>query len=191
MSDARRFLLQMSGVPGSGKSTIARHVGARYGAIVVDLDVIRSAVLDGGVPGEASGRAAYPVMYALTRSFMDQGFSVVIDSPCQYDEIVATGREIADERGIAYKYVESCTDDLAVIDHRLRARTPIRSQRRGVSVPPVDLGEADATGEQAFRGWLQATKRPAQGYLQVDATKPMDVILKEVETYLELDQVAR
>jgi predicted kinase len=186
----RQFLLQMSGVPGSGKSTIARHVGARYGAIVVDLDVIRTAVLDGGVPVEGSGRAAYPVMYALTRSLLDQGVSVVIDSPCQYDEIVATGREIADERGVVYRYVESRTDDLVVIDHRLRARTPLRSQRRGISVPPVDLGGADAIGEPEFRGWLHATKRPAQGYLQVEATEPIDLILKEVEAYLELDQPA-
>ncbi|TCC52494.1 ATP-binding protein [Kribbella capetownensis] len=191
MSEVRRFLLQMSGVPGSGKSTIARHVGSRYGAIVVDLDVIRSAVLDGGVPAEDSGRAAYPVMYALTRSLLDQGFSVVIDSPCQYDEIIATGREIAHERGVAYKYVECRTDDLTAIDNRLGARVPMRSQRRGVSVLPVDLGGADATGEQAFRGWLHATKRPVEGYLQVEATESMDLILKEVGAYLELGQVAR
>jgi predicted kinase len=180
------FLLQMSGVPGSGKSTIARHVGARYGAIVVDLDIVRSAVLDGGVPVEDSGRAAYPTVYALTRSLLDQGFSVVIDSPCQYEEIVATGQEIAGKRGAAYRYVECCTDDLTVIDSRLRARVPMRSQRRGVSAPPIDLGEADTSGEQAFRGWLTATKRPPQGYLQVDATKPMNLILEEVESYLDL-----
>jgi predicted kinase len=186
-----QFLLQMSGVPGSGKSTIAQHVGARYGAIVVDLDVVRTAVLDGGVPVEDSGRIAYPVVYALTRSFLDQGFSVVIDSPCQYEEIIATGRQIADERGVAYRYVECRTDDLTVIDHRLRARNPMRSQRRGVGVPPVDLGQADSTGEQEFRGWLQATKRPTQGSLQVDAAKPVNLILDEVEAYLELDQVAR
>jgi predicted kinase len=181
----RQFLLQMSGVPGAGKSTIAQHVGARYGAIVVDLDVVRTAILDGGVPVEDSGRAAYPVVYALTRSLLDQGSSVVIDSPCQYDEIVATGRRIADERGVAYKYVECRTDDLTVIDHRLRARTPMRSQRRGVSVPPVDLGESDATDEQMFRGWLEQTKRPPQGFLQVDAAKPMHLVLDEVESYLE------
>lgn len=187
----KQFLLQMSGVPGSGKSTVARHVGARYGAIVVDLDVIRSAVLDGGVHIEASGRVAYPVMYALTRNLLDQGVSVVIDSPCGYDEILMTGREIAAGRGVEYKYVECCTDDLTLIDNRLRSRPALRSQRRGVGLPAVDAGDADADGEQLFREWLQRTKRPASGYLQVDATKPIDLVLDEVETYLKCAQVAR
>lgn len=181
----KQFLLQMSGLPGTGKSTIARHVGSRYGAVVVDLDVIRSAVLDGGVLVADSGRVAYPVMYALTRHLLDQDVSVVIDSPCQYDEILATGREMADERGVAYKYVECRTDDLALIDSRLRSRPALRSQRRGVVLPPVDAGHLDADGEQMFRTGLQQTRRPADGYLQVDATKPMDLILDEVEKYLE------
>ncbi|MFI5692024.1 AAA family ATPase [Kribbella sp. NPDC051586] len=182
----RQFLLQMSGAPGSGKSTIARHVGSRYGAAVVDLDVIRSAVLDGGVPVEASGRVAYPVVYALTRSFLDQGLSVVIDSPCGYDEILETGRAMADERGAAYKYVESHTDDLTLLDQRLNSRIPLRSQRRAINLHAVDAGDTDTDGEQLFQTWLQRTKRPADGYLQVDAAKPIDLIMTEIETYLEL-----
>ncbi|MFC6161435.1 AAA family ATPase [Kribbella jiaozuonensis] len=181
----KQFLLQMSGIPGAGKSTVARHVGARYGAIVVDLDVIRSAILDGGLPIEASGRAAYPVMFALTRDLLDQGVSVVMDSPCGYDEILATGREIAGERGAAYKYVECWTEDLALIDSRLRGRPTLRSQRRAIGQHAIDAGGTDTDGEQLFREWIQRTKRPTDGYLQVDATKPMDLILDEVSKYLE------
>jgi predicted kinase len=40
------FLLEMSGVPGSGKSTVAAHVVDTYGAVAVDYDVIKSAGLD-------------------------------------------------------------------------------------------------------------------------------------------------
>ncbi|MER7246100.1 AAA family ATPase [Kribbella sp. NPDC000426] len=182
----KQFLLQMSGIPGSGKSTIARQVGTRYGAVVVDLDVIRSAALDGGVPVEESGPVAYPVMFALARNLLDQGFNVVIDSPCGYDEILVTGRAMADERGVAYKYVEADTDDLTLIDERLTSRAPLRSQRRGINLHAVDAGGADADGEQLFQAWLLRTKRPPDGYLRVDATKPIDVILAEVGTYLEL-----
>ncbi|MEV4267619.1 ATP-binding protein [Kribbella sp. NPDC049584] len=182
----KQFLLQMSGLPGSGKSTIARHVGSRYGAAVVDLDVIRSAVLDGGVSIEASGRVAYPVMYEQTRSLLAQGFSVVIDSPCGYDEIVATGRAMADERGVAYKYVELVTDDLALIDGRLKARVPLRSQRRAIGLHAIDAGDTDLDGDQLFQTWLQRTKRPPEDYLQVDAANPIALILTELDTYLNL-----
>jgi predicted kinase len=181
----KQFLLQMSGVPGAGKSTIARHIGSRYDAIVVDLDVIRSAALDGGVPLDASGRVAYPVMYAMTRSLLDQGLSVIIDSPCGYDEILETGRTMAAERGVAYKYVEACTDDLTLIEQRLNSRAPLRSQRRGISVPVIDAGDTDPDGKHLFQTWLHRTKRPADGYLQVDASKPINQILTEVQTYLE------
>ena len=36
------FLLQMSGVPGSGKSTGAAHIVRTYGAVAVDYDVIKA-----------------------------------------------------------------------------------------------------------------------------------------------------
>jgi len=182
----KQFLLQMSGLPGSGKSTIARQVGARYGAAVVDLDVIRSAVLDGGVSVEASGRVAYPVMYELTRSLLAQGLSVVIDSPCGYDEIVTTGRAIADERDVAYKYVELVTDDLTLIDGRLRTRGPLRRQRRAINLHALAAGDTDPDGHQLFQTWLHRTKRPSEGYLQVDTAQPVALILTEVDSYLSL-----
>ena len=60
----------MSGNPGSGRTTIARQVGVRYGAVVLHLDVVKTAVLEGGVDVDKSGRAAYAVLHALARDLV-------------------------------------------------------------------------------------------------------------------------
>lgn len=40
------FFLQMSGFPGSGKSTLAREIAKRTGAVVIDHDIVKSALLN-------------------------------------------------------------------------------------------------------------------------------------------------
>ncbi len=46
------FFVQMSGHPGSGKSTLARQIGKRTGAVIIDHDIVKSALLNSidGVP---------------------------------------------------------------------------------------------------------------------------------------------
>lgn len=43
------FLLQMAGFPGSGKSTMAEKIRKNTNAIVVDRDIIKSAMLKAGI----------------------------------------------------------------------------------------------------------------------------------------------
>lgn len=39
------FFVQMSGFPGSGKSTLSRQIAKRTGAVIVDHDIVKSALL--------------------------------------------------------------------------------------------------------------------------------------------------
>ena len=43
------LLVQMSGAPGAGKSTVAHAIGRRTGAVVLDHDVTKSALLEAGL----------------------------------------------------------------------------------------------------------------------------------------------
>lgn len=179
------FLLQMSGIPGSGKSTVAAHVVATHRAVAVDYDVIKSAILDAGFDLTASTRAAYEVMYAQARHVLAQGHPVVMDSPCFWPRILNEGMEIARQHNATYRYIECQIHDLELLDERLAQRPRLRTHRRGVNHPPVDLGDDPVDGEAFFRDWTTRVQRPSTNYLQLDMHRPLPDVLPEVDTYLK------
>src|SRR5262245_47690816 len=164
------MLVQMSGAPGSGKSTVARHLVRHRALVALDHDVTKSALLQTGTPAGPAGRESYAVLLALAGDLLAQGHGVIIDSPCYYDPLLAAGLALAQRHGVAYRYIECVTEDLDLLDERLRTRTASASQRR--SVEP-DL----------FRSWIAGMKRP-ETYLRLDTSRPLDTCLAEALAYL-------
>jgi predicted kinase len=119
-------LIQMHGVPGSGKSTLARALGAELGAVVIDKDLIATGALRGGVPFAGAGGVAYEALWLLLPSLLEQGFSVIHDSPCFWPNIEETGRAIAQRADAQYAMIECVCDD-GEIDRRLSSRRALES----------------------------------------------------------------
>ncbi len=59
------LLVQMSGAPGAGKSTVVRAIGRRKGTVVLDHDVTKSALLEAELEARVAGRASYLTLRAL------------------------------------------------------------------------------------------------------------------------------
>lgn len=167
-----QFFIQMSGVPGAGKTTVATALGQRLGAVVIDHDVTKSALLAAQVPADIAGGVSYAVLNALARHLLSQGHSVIFDSPCLYAELLQRGQHLAQEAGAAYRYIECVVNDIAELDRRLRSRERMPSQVAGVwSAPTAGSGKTQ-TGEQMFRDWMANMKRPAMPFLVLDTMLP-------------------
>lgn len=115
-----------------------------------------------------------------------QGRSVIIDSTCNYDEVLNQGTALARQYGYSYKYIECRVDDIDMLDRRLRDRVSLRGRRTGVNHPPPDIGDARHSEDYRplFKKWIEDPCRPATDAIVVDSTgspeECRDYILKQV-----------
>ena len=161
-----QFLLQMAGEPGSGKSALARVIGRRTGAVVLDKDVLKTAALHAGAEEALAGGIAYEGFFDLADHLLGQGLTVVLDSPSLYETIPAKGQAIADKRGVRYHFVECVCDDQAELERRLAGRPRLDSQ-------PYAPESGDRT-----------TVAPQGAYLRIDTLQPIERCLELVLEYV-------
>ncbi len=165
------FLLQMAGAPGSGKSALARVIGHRTRAVVIDKDVLKTAALEAGAQDSLAGGIAYDAFFALADHLLGQGWSVILDSPSYYETIPAKGAAIAARRHVPYYFIECACSDPEVLAGRLTKRPRMPSQ-------PDSIDERE-------------TVAPAGAYLRVDTTQPLERCLALALEYLGADTVGK
>ena len=132
------LLVQMAGHAGSGKSTIARQLAEGTGAAVLDLDTIKSSLLEAGLDWDSSSRGSYAAIYALVDDLLSINRArVIVDTPSYWAETNARLTAAADTHGAAYVFVE-CVADQSVRARRLEERPTRGSQAGGLGSNPLD-----------------------------------------------------
>ena len=178
------IFVQMSGAPGAGKTTIAHGVAKAIGAVVIDHDITKSALLAADVPVALAGRASYQVLNALAGHLLQQGHSVIFDSPCFYTELLHRGQTLAADYGADYRYIECVLQDLDELDRRLQTRVRQPSQVAGVYAPPTVGSGKTQNGADLFRDWIANMKRPTGAYLTLDTAQPLEQCVAQALHYL-------
>lgn len=59
------MLIIFSGLPGSGKSTVAKIVAQRLGAVYLRIDTVEQAIRSVSEPGQKTGPEGYFALYGL------------------------------------------------------------------------------------------------------------------------------
>lgn len=172
----RAMLLVLSGLPGTGKSELARGIGRRLRVPVLSVDPIESAILRAGIaPGFATGLAAYLVVEALADSQLSLGQNVIVDAVNAVEAAKDMWRKLAAKHGVALAIVECCCSDEAL--HRARLET----RRRGLAA-----NFREPTWDDIQKRRVEYTPW-AEPLLVVDAIASRESNVDRVLAWLELD----
>jgi len=126
------MLIALGGLPGTGKTTIARELARQLGAVHLRIDSIEQALRDYGVAGRSMDDAGYRAAYAIAADNLCTGQTVIADSvnplPVTRDAWVA----VAQRTGARVVEVEVICSDPD--EHRRRAEMRI-SDIPGLQLP--------------------------------------------------------
>jgi predicted kinase len=122
MASEPQKLIVVSGLPGSGKSTVAEALSRHLSLPIFSIDPIEAAMWRGGLARNTTGIAAYEVAAALADEHLRLGHSVIIDAVNPIEAPRAGWRELAAKYLIELKIIECVCADEAVHRRRIEAR---------------------------------------------------------------------
>ena len=115
------MLVVLSGLPGVGKTTIARVLASKRSATYVRVDEIEHALRHDAEASRDIGPAGYIVAFAVASSNLELGNLVIADSVNPVPESRQGWRDVAQRTGAGFLEVEViCSDE---DEHRRRVET--------------------------------------------------------------------
>ncbi len=112
------MLVVLSGLPGTGKTTIAQMLADRLSAVYLRIGTIEQAIRDAGVLTEDVGPAGYMVAYALAEANLKLGHMVIADSVNPLAITRSSWRAVAERAGKRVIEAELICSDR--VEHRRR-----------------------------------------------------------------------
>jgi predicted kinase len=115
-------LIVVSGLPGSGKSTVADGLSRSLSLPVFSIDPIEAAMWRNGIAKSQTGIAAYEVAAALADEQLRLGHSVIIDAVNPIEAPRAGWRTLAAKHQAELKIIECVCANEAIHRQRIEAR---------------------------------------------------------------------
>lgn len=138
-------LIALCGLPGTGKSSIARELARQTGAMWVRIDSLEQAIRASGLVSGELNDAGYRAGYAVAQDNLRLGRDVIADSVNPWRLTRDAWRAAGAGAGATVLEVEIvCSDE---DEHRRRVET------RAVDVPGLVLPEWRAVVERDYQPW--------------------------------------
>ncbi|AIS13562.1 kinase [Pseudomonas chlororaphis subsp. aurantiaca] len=164
------MLIVFSGLPGSGKTTIARALASHLRATYLRIDSIEQALRNGGMA--EVGKAGYEVANALARSNLALGNRVVADCVNPLAESRQAWQGIAEAEQSRLLNVEVICTDIA--EHRRRVES------READVPGLRPPSWQSVLDHDYQAW--SGERLTLDSSLLSPAEAVRIILEHLET---------
>ena len=164
-------LVLMAGLPGTGKTTLAKELGRQLGWTVIHADTIKYTLFDAGLSKENAAYIAYDALFALARDILvSQKQPVILDSSARYPFVVERAVDLVDQAQAQLKVIH-CVVSKDCRFHRLktRAERPLH--------PPNKAFTGDTEDQQIYR------HLPISA-LHIDTGSSLEVCMREARIYV-------
>lgn len=122
--------ISISGLQGTGKTTLARALGSALGAVVLSRGALMDVLIASGVPAQSGdfeiktvGDMAYDLQTALLREQLSMGFSVILDCAAGKG-IRETWRTVASQAGASFWLIDTVCSNVELHRQRFQSREP-------------------------------------------------------------------
>ncbi len=168
------MLIVISGLPATGKTTLARALAKHIGAVHLSVDVIEDALLRAGVaPGWTTGVAAYEAVGAAAQCNLELGATVVVDAVNDRDTARQTWRDVAGRAEVEVAFV------LLLPPERLEHERRLFARRRGLThVSEPSWSQVTARAE-SYEPWCDPR-------IELAAAEPIGELVYRLERQLPL-----
>lgn len=172
-SRGRRALVALAGLPGAGKSHLARLLAERLGGMVVSSDGIRRRLFIAPSYARAETRAVFIVAHAMTRRLLTEGHVVIFDATNLVERDRRPLYGLAADSGAGFVLVRVVAGEDEIF---------ARLDRRQAQGLPADASEADRRVYGAMR---ERYEEPTRTYITVDASGDLDAALERIGLAVE------
>lgn len=162
-----------SGLPGVGKSAIARELARRCSLFHIELDHLEAVLLRQGLSGQQLGWAGYDMITALAVDNLAIGHRVLLDSVGWTTAIRQRWAELAAEQHADFRPIEVICSDRQV--HRARLE---RRRRNLEGFPATSWDDVQQAGER-YEAW-------AGDRLILDTVAPLEGLITQAVEYLDV-----
>lgn len=167
----RGALVVLAGLPGVGKTTIARMVSSRVGGVHLRIDSIESAMVESGIVAAAGGwdsapDAGYRVAYALAADLLRAGHVVIADSVNPLKITRRSWLDVAADADVPAIDVEIVCSDIDL--HRRRV------EERGSDLTGLVVPTWEQVQSRDYEPWTTPV-------LRVDSAPGSENAVREVE----------
>ena len=139
------LLIVIGGLPGTGKTSLARGLARALDAVHLRIDTIEQALRCAAIGSDALGGAGYVVGYGVAADNLALGRTVVADAVNPRASIRAAWRDVARRAAVAVVEVEVVCSDTA--EHRRRVES------RNADIPGLELPTWDDVQARAYERW--------------------------------------